>query len=501
MHWKVAGTSGFTGPNVGRIGRTCIGLLILLVCALTTLPGLGQNIVVSEEVMLKDDLAYEVFGVPGRTILFRDRGNDYEIRTYDDAMQPRQERVLEWEKRNTDLISISPGDTVFHVVYGYRLKGDYIVMHRVYDVDLHLLDTTVVHIDEKDYFSPRYLSSVSEDKSKLLLYQAEKEDVVSIIVYDLKTREVLLKRTVFADDTAVRRDVRQLLITDSGDVFVVFDQSRMGDRNRVFSVLRLDQDMSDARMTEVHLGDLTANDLNCAVDNVHHRLLMGGLFSERNGGRSLGLYLATVGIGDGQVQLRTVLFDEALLQSVYGKEVSLSKGVSDFVVQDMVLRQDGGVLMIAEMQKEYSRRPNMPGRRDFAYPRGGWTDYYYEDLMLFSIHPDGSEHWNAVLHKKQYSQDDEALYSSYFLFKTPEKLRLLFNDEIRQENMVSEFVVRGNGYFRRQSVFSTDYQRLRLRLRDAIQVSWNVCVVPSERNNRLSLVRITFDDNSLTFRQ
>ena len=117
---------------------------------------------------------------------------------------------------------------------------------------------------------------------------------------------------------------------------------------------------------------------------------------------------------------------------------------------------------------------------------------------MFALHPDGSEHWNAVLHKKQYSQDDDAMYSSYFLFKTPEMLRLLFNDEIRLENMVSEFVIRGNGYHRRQSVFSTDYQRLRLRLKDAVQVSYNECIVPSERNSRLSLVKITFDEVNLT---
>ena len=86
------------------------------------------------------------------------------------------------------------------------------------------------------------------------------------------------------------------------------------------------------------------------------------------------------------------------------------------------------------------------------------------------------------------------MYSSYFLFKTPDKLRLLFNDEIRQENTVSEYTIRGNGYYKRKSVFSTDYQRLRLRFRDAVQVAYNECIVPSERNSRLNLVRIRFEN-------
>jgi hypothetical protein len=306
-----------------------------------------------------------------------------------------------------------------------------------------------------------------------------------------------MDKVVQADDASVRRTLRDMAVSNKGDVFVVFDQDRLSDRDKMFNVLRINSTTHEAKITEVHLGDLVATDLHIAVDNLYSDLALSGLFSEKSSGKSKGIFLVKIGLNDGQVQLRTVLFDEMLLQSIYGKEVSTNKGVSNFAIQDIVLRQDGGALLIAEMAKEYSRRPNMPGRRDFGYPRGGWVDYYYEDLIVLSLHPDGSEHWNTVLHKKQYSQDDDAMYSSYFLFKTPEKLRLIFNDEIRQENMVSEYIIRGNGYYHRQSVFSTDYQRLRLRLRDAVQVSYNVCVVPSERNGRLSLVKITFEDEEL----
>ena len=123
-------------------------------------------------------------------------------------------------------------------------------------------------------------------------------------------------------------------------------------------------------------------------------------------------------------------------------------------------------------------------------------DYYYEDVMVFSLHANGDLHWQTLLHKKQYSQDDDAMYSSFFVFRTPEKLRILYNDEIRHESTVSEYVIRGNGYHKRNSVFSTDYQKLGLRFRDAMQVGYYECVIPSERNNRLNLVRITYNEEN-----
>jgi len=116
-------------------------------------------------------------------------------------------------------------------------------------------------------------------------------------------------------------------------------------------------------------------------------------------------------------------------------------------------------------------------------------------MILFAVHPDGTEHWKEVLRKRQYSQDDDAIYSSFFLFKTPGELKFLFNDEIKQENTVGGYVVTGDGHVERRTVFNTDYQRLKLRFKDGMQLAYNECIVPSERNGRLSLVRIIFKEN------
>ncbi len=472
---------------------------VVLVLLLTFFTTWGQRITVSEEILLKDDLAYDILGnMNGRTLLLRDLGTEYEVRSYDEQMQFRWERTLELEKKSSDLIAVIEGENQFHFLYGYRHRGDYIIMHRVYNPDLVLVDTMVVHVDENEYFTPRYKATTSEDRTKVLLFQAEKENEISTMAYALPTKELLWQKEIRTQDGSVRRGFRDMLVSNTGSAFIILDQERISERHRAFDVIFIDAETQSVVDTEVDLGELLAADAFCTIDNLNQRLLISGLFNERAVGKSKGMYYVTVNMGGGPVQLRTVLFTEEFLQNIYGKEVSANRGLTNFSMQDVALRQDGGALLVAEMTKEYSRRPSIPGRREFGYTRGGWVDYYYEDVIVFALHPDGTEHWNAVLHKKQYSQDDDAMYSSYFLFKTPEMLRLLFNDEIRQENMVSEYVIRGNGYHRRQSVFSTDYQRLRLRLADAVQISHNECIVPSERNSRLSLVKITFEEKEET---
>ena len=156
------------------------------------------------------------------------------------------------------------------------------------------------------------------------------------------------------------------------------------------------------------------------------------------------------------------------------------------------MRRDGGILIVGERNKAYERRTT--NTRYYSSSSGSpfIVDYYYDDLFVISIHPTGDIHWKNILHKKQYSQDDGAIYSSYFLMKTPKNLRFLFNDEIRHENTVSEYVIIGNGKYDRNSIFNTEDQQLRLRFRDALQLTANELVVPSERRNRLKLVKVSY---------
>ena len=163
----------------------------------------------------------------------------------------------------------------------------------------------------------------------------------------------------------------------------------------------------------------------------------------------------------------------------------------DSSVRETILRRDGGALLVAEKNHIFERRSGV-NRTYFNGIPSNMVDYFFDELLIFSIHPDGKSHWQNILHKKQYSQDDGGVYSSYFLFKTSHYLRFLFNDEIRFENTISEYVLNGYGEYDRNSILSTTNLDLRLRFRDAVQVAANTLIVPSERRNRLKLVKMEF---------
>lgn len=451
----------------------------------------GQSISISEELILRNDYAYTVLGwVKEDLLLFRDKGHQFFIQAFDKELRLKWEREVVLGEGRADIIGIVTSADRFHLIFGIREKGDYYIRHSSFNHDINVLDTATIDVLPNVFMAPRILMKESEDKHKVLLYQ-EENNIIRLYSYDLEVMTVLSANSVKLETAHMDMDLSSLVINNEGEFFLpVRNQQKGQNLNIFYSVFDKKKIVKDT----ISLGDVELFDLFPVYDHVHQCLVVTGLYGDRNSTRANGFYFIRYRTGS-DPEVHMLPFDESLLTEVNGRNVDVSRGLSDFTVQRVALRQDGGAVVIAELVKEFSRRSSLPMQRDNgSFVREGWVDYYFEDIILFAINPDGTEHWKEVLRKRQYSQDDDAIYSSFFLFKTPERLRFLFNDEIKQENTVGGYEVTGKGYIERKTVFNTDYQRLKLRFRDGIQVANNECIVPSERNNKLNLVRIVYNE-------
>ncbi|NJL74915.1 MAG: hypothetical protein HC892_07680 [Saprospiraceae bacterium] len=230
-------------------------------------------------------------------------------------------------------------------------------------------------------------------------------------------------------------------------------------------------------------------------------LTAGGLYGDRNIAWAKGYFLLRIPTdAPSKYDIYFHEFTAEMVEKFLANDAPNNKnrGIFDTEVQEIVLRRDGGILLVAEKVKVSQRGYTGVTPIPYYYNRNAsslanLTDYYFDQMLVISVHPDGKKHWENVLHKKQYSQDDNGIYSSYFLLKTPSNLRFIFNDDIKEENTVSEYVVGGDGGFERHSIMSTDNQRIRVRFRDAIQTASKEIIMPSERRSRIKLVRIKFD--------
>lgn len=471
-----------------------ITLLFLFLCL--SIAAAGQMITVSEEINLRNDHEYELIGeYGGQTLLYQNKNPDYYIIGFDQSMQKSWEKELELDRRQPHVLGVMGRPSDFAVIYRFREKGHTVIKAHKYDPAANLKDSTLIVDLGYLFYTPNLQVIRSEDRSKVMVYYMEKRKQFNLYVFDVENMSLLWDQQILLDDTDLNQDFIEILLSNTGRATVVLDKNntRSKRENHYFEIHEYDGAAETGRDYIVAMTNYVTYDVSFEIDNLNNTLIAAGCYSEKSTVRAQGFFYLNIPPDNHKEHLLVFHpFEKEFVELLLGEEVKKNKGIEDLAVQELVLRRDGGVLMIAERTKRFERRTGT-GSRAFYDPYSRQiVDYYFDELIVISVHPTGETHWKTVLHKKQYSQDDDAIYSSYFLMKTPSSLRFLYNDEIKYENTVSEYVLRGDGAYDRNALLSTKDLEIRLRFKDALQVDSDRIIVPSERRNRLKLVRLEY---------
>ena len=130
-----------------------------------------------------------------------------------------------------------------------------------------------------------------------------------------------------------------------------------------------------------------------------------------------------------------------------GKEAELTS----YSLDKLILRSDGGAILIAEQYFIEEQRQDNFGRfgtfssfgfndpwgfnDPFGYRnnRNNQSDYFfnYNDIIVVNIQPDGEIAWSARIPKRQTSKNDYGIYSSYSMCTVADKLYFIYNEDSR----------------------------------------------------------------------
>lgn len=461
----------------------------------------AQILTISDELTMRTDTEYDLIGkLGGQVLLMQDRDTKHFLTAFDRNMRQNWEKELELRGKNIRLLqTVAKQDgTGFHLVYLFRDRGRNYLQLDQYNPAGNLQDSVTLVNFGMFTSDPGEQIYRSEDDTKLLLLMTEQTTKPRCIGVDLQEMELLYDRTLEPEKFFFGQDFIQAEVSNAGEMFFAIDRDnfRSKRKDHRYEIVRLKPGEGNVESTsEVILGDSLTYDIFFRYDNVNKKLVAGGLYALRDFGRADGYFFLSTDPEISRVSPTFHPFPLALVKNVEGKNYNKKKpGIDEISVRDLVLRRDGGALIITERNRQLERRSN--ASRVQVMDNFGirpLVDSHYDELVVFSIHPDGRPHWSNILHKKQYSQDDGGVYSSYLLMENLRSLRFLFNDEIRFENTVSEYVVNGRGEFDRNSLFHTRDLQLRLRFRDGIQVAANEVVLPSEHRNKLRLVKMTYE--------
>lgn len=400
---------------------------------------------------------------------------------------------------NAKVVEIVATRTDFLVVFSHHKRGKEVLTIHRYDPKGRLTDSATLKNMASGFDVDEWKVIVSEDKQHLLVYEQDREEEFNAFAIRLDSLKTIWEHTLKIPNPQQENDKKDplaIVFSNDATMYVVreFSNKKHTLKNHRLQITSIFGKNTQAY--EMPMNEFLAHDTKFIFDNVNRRLVGGGLWGKEYE-RLLGYFMLSVSANLSTPKIERHVFDKELLTNLEKKKVNESKGVEDLKIRDIVLRRDGGCLLLVERVMERRRHVNNIMSPAMASGLGSsnllpQTDYYNEDVLALSLHADATKHWETVLYKKQFSQNDRAIYSSYFLMKSALGIRLLYNDDIELKTTVSEYVLDGDGKMERRTMLNTNGNDLMLRFRDAVQISASACLVPSESRTKVKIVKISY---------
>lgn len=457
----------------------------------------GQDIIFSEDYLIKNDVAYYLIdNMDNQFVLFRDIPRDRKIHIMDKKMMDAGEAAIEFQFKNPNIYDVVKArEDQFSVIYTAKKKGKRYLRIENFDKLGVMKDSMTIDTSPNLFDAVNFKIQKSEDESKALIYNVKFDKTIQAMLVDVENLKVLWKKNFDKLNINQFFQIKQFVVSNKGDFCLVLmkDNSFINKERTRFELYTILNGTTKLEQLEVAMEEKLSPSSMFKFDNLNNSLIGAGLYSEKNTIRSQGTFHINIPLSKPESYSLTFnKFDEEFLKEFLRKKnVGSNTGIASTEIRDVVLRKDGGILLMGEKIETKMRNGNNL-TVGFNNDEGIKADFYYDQIFVSSIHPDGKEHWTDIIQKKQYSFDDGAIYSSYFQFVSKQGLHLLFNDDVRYQSTISDFTIKGNGDYKRRAILNTNGVDIRLRIRDALQTSANEIIIPSQYRNNLRMVKFKF---------
>ncbi len=341
----------------------------------------------------------------------------------------------------------------------------------------------------------KYVRSIN--KKKLLCYknldEGSKQEKILYYLFDAYSDEVISGEIVipYPDD---KFQLRKIMVSNAGQIYVLGKFFKV---NRVktpddfgFKLYHFVPGEAKGAEVAVELGALFITDLTLKIDR-DENLFLAGFYSHRSTDQIIGTCFFRFDDGLNEVLRSSQRFnDDFLNRFMKERQIDRGKELQNFYLDNIILRSDGGVLLLAERFYTTSN--------SYVDMYGYWVDqriYHFDEVIVNSVAANGDLEWSAVVPKRQQSERRERL--SYIDIVSGANLFLIYGYEQRREphtmytNSIDfdgkvssrSILIKNNGY---DDIFYP-------RSSEQISNTEALLVYYQERQKVFSIVKMAFD--------
>ncbi len=448
---------------------------------------------------------YFVVGkVSGSLFTYRSGGEGHFLDMFDDSMNRVATVILDFFPAKIYETRLVAYDDRILVLYQALESGKIVQYGAILDAQGRLLKRPValahgrtgVFGQNREYFS----TVVSEDKTKVLVYNitAKGSQLNFSGTWTDNQLEVRKKSQVVYEATQRIAAGSALLGNDGTLCLAAYTPTGSRDYADGLWLLTLTQDDRSFRSAAFALNDNFATGSYMKPDQLNNRIYIGGFYSEKKTGNYDGMLFGYYDLNTHSMQQQKLIpFDERLRNAA--GERNARKAFNDYHVRNLIVKNDGGFVLIAESFYISSRNTAYaPGWGYYSmYSYGPFMapairEFFYGDILVISYNAEGQREWQSFIRKDQYSQEDGGVFSSFALLNTGGSLGFLFNDYNSVRSRIQLASVDGTGKIAMRSLAAGNNDDPDWLPRSGKQVAAREMVSPCLRKRQICFAKIIF---------
>ncbi len=341
---------------------------------------------------------------------------------------------------------------------------------------------------------PRFQLSASREKLGILLEVIRDKDELFCFCTVDEHYATGVVRSAVAGYSRKEMDAGNFAVSDNNDLALVTEltdpsgNSKEWRRPRLIRLFHLGADRSSFREYEINRSAQPMTEAQVAVDEINNNIVVAGFYADKNSYAGAGIAYARIPLnGIDSMSLRFMpLVGDARLQLLGERNSGSSIGLFAYPIQQLVLRSDGGAVILAEAAylSEYSYYDY------FTQSFNRRLEFHYDNVVALSIDKNGKVDWGHVLRKEQTSLDDEGVYSSFCSLLNAEEMLLLYNEDIGRNNSIAGFSISNKGV-QTTLRFTKPGENITLLPHSGKQVAADEFLIPVISKKRLFLAKMS----------
>lgn len=482
----------------------------------------------------RDDVRNADFDIVGKInnhyLVYKHVRSTYSISIFDNDMQLVDKVKMDFlpdKLINSDIITYRD---YFYFIYQYQKRNIVYCMAAKINGDGKIsgepliLDTTGIN-----FFASNKIYNVlySEDKQRIGVYKINSKDE-SRYMFTCSIFNGSLNRLSKYTSTISMQAHNDFLTEFSldNDGWITFvkasgNASTSSSTIQDISFLVKGPDADSISIYNIDMPKIYLDDIRIKVDNINKHILIAGFYSKQRRGNIDGLYCVLWDRkADSVVSAKQIVFSDEL-KSNAKSEGSSRAAFNDYFLQNIVVRKDGGFVILSESAYSSSRGV-YNNRYDYMYGNPYWynsnsylygnpygytsypwlspygygfqnqlTRYFADNIAVVSFDSASNVEWTNIIPKSQYD-DNSDNFIGYGTYVTPGQINFLFNQFAKRTLILqSESITPGGKKTEAPTLPNLD-KGYQFMARYVKQVSSREVLVPCQYRNYLCFAKIEF---------